>query len=121
MKEASVGQRRVGTLLVAQCPCGYESPELVEGTGELAPPAKTPAPCFSCRRVISVLAERDAPCCPRCKQRVHAYYAPPRTASTPEECDEEAQDLEGPLLTDPWECPRCRKHTLLFRLVALWD
>lgn len=113
----------MGELLQGHCKCGYKSPLLCVGVGMMIQPARTPAPCFICKKVIEITAQDAAPKCPHCRKAVRPYGLPPtEPPGQPGDANPDTVAADESSLTDSkWECPRCRKHELTFRWGGCWD
>ena len=79
----------LGSILMARCPCGFESPELFEGTGMLAPPPTIPVACLRCERMFTVRQDLPNPKCRRCGSAVVKFEAERITPEPAGEDDDE--------------------------------
>lgn len=98
----------MGVILVGACPCGYTTPELLEGCGFGGPAScRALVSCPRCRAIRSVPTNGRSLQCPRC-----------RGSAAPLELDEANDE---PWSDQPWPCPRCEQVALRFEPLGLWD
>src|SRR5688500_10992934 len=97
----------MGDILVAVCPCLYESEMLLVGCGFSARPALVPAHCRTCHKFISVDPTRARVRCSTCRRK-------------PEVLEAFLTD-EDPDLSEAFECPMCGMVTAVFHTSGVWD
>lgn len=112
----------MGNIIKAVCTCGLESDEIYQGIGMrfYETGSRTePAYCDACGIVVGRDTSKSFSKCPQCRRRVKFYK---------EEVEEnEVEKIPG-LATDDyldekgfWHCPRCKRETLRFESLGLWD
>ena len=100
----------MGTILRAECPCGFTSDPLFEGCGFAGPEScRDVAHCPRCKTFVSIRAGAQRRRCPRCR-RVVAVVSFDETVGS-----------EAVLRTPPVDCPACGRQTMRLTEVGLWD
>ena len=119
----------VGTMIAANCPCGYENDELAIGGGMLTfmEHCAAPALCTSCREVVTIdLMDRNA-ACPNCGGAPTPYDDPSlRAAQIAYDGSAIAWNLpDGRSFAldhqGAYTCPRCLQTTMSFIDVGCFD
>ena len=123
----------MGSMLISQCQCGYESETLFIGGGMISMNEEYYVPfyCDDCeivieRNVMNDFGLKKYNKCPKCRKKVQYYGS----------ISEEKSDVEFYHNTpdgrfdfdrrynfddDKNHCPKCKKDNLTFNLVGCWD
>ena len=119
----------MGSVLIAQCVCGYRTDELDVGSGMIYSNKELfPAICSHCKNVIVANYLDKTPKCPACKKKVIFYND--NKAISDDKVNDETDDifswsmLDGRELRLPdihYLCPKCGKYTIKFQHVGCWD
>jgi predicted Zn-ribbon and HTH transcriptional regulator len=111
----------MGTIIKAVCTCGLESDTIHQGIGfryfENGVRIE-PAYCDSCGIVVGRDISKSFSKCPQCRRKVKFY------TEDVEESDEKVPGLATDDYLDEkefWHCPRCKRETLRFKSLGLWD
>ena len=97
----------MGDMLVAVCPCGYESKMVRSGCGFVVHSGLAPALCRTCHEYVTVDPSRARVRCATCRRKpevLQAFVAG-----------------EGPSESQAFECPACGKFTAVFQNCGIWD
>jgi hypothetical protein len=113
----------MGSLLLAQCPCGYTSKGIMYGTGMmLLPDGRSPwyepGICRKCREVVSVATHKDRLKCTRCGCKPEVVEI---SRDNSRGILESAQDPPPESIEQQYECPHCNSLTLVLLDCGCWD
>lgn len=97
----------MGSLIRACCSCGYSSENIPDGHGFDPDRENRPARCNDCQEVVTVDVLLNPMQCPYCGGSPAEVY----TVS-----EDRHPDLDYFL-----SCPRCRRNTLYFEPIGIWD
>jgi len=128
----------MGTMLIAQCDCGFKSNMINAGGGmsNFNEVLNAPAFCKRCKMfLVKNYLEQD-PRCPRCKGKIHFYNDPALFKGdltkeveyvfhwrSPDNFDLIFPNIDNffCLPNTDYMCPRCGKMTMKFIDVGFWD
>ena len=98
----------MGSIFTAQCSCGYESGNLIEGCGMAGPDTCCSlASCNNCQEIVSIRSSSVRPRCPTCRRKVQVIAI-----------DDQSISASKPAAL---ECPQCGKSTMTLTMAGLWD
>jgi phage FluMu protein Com len=112
----------MGNIIQAVCPCGLASEKIFQGIGfryfENGIRVE-PAYCDRCGIVVGRDMSKSYSKCPQCRKKVKFYK---------EDVEESSDEKESDLAMDDylqerecWHCPRCKRDTLRFESLGMWD
>lgn len=101
----------MGTIYQPIChSCNHNYNNISEGFGMLTPYSNIiPTPCYPCKRLTTIDANKEEMICSRCKREVQPFEA-----FLSEDEDVFIDDLK-------FKCPKCGEKELQFWNVGLWD
>lgn len=112
----------MGNIIQAVCPCGLESEEILQGIGfgYFTNGIRTEsAYCDACGIVIGRDISKSFSKCPASRRKIKFYL---------EDVEESEVENQPGMATDDylqqkehWHCPRCKRETLTFESLGLWD
>jgi hypothetical protein len=122
----------MGSVIEAECECGYMNPELLLGGGfrNFMTECAVPFYCDHCKKVFTLnILDKNGliqDChCPRCKRKVHYYgYIKEGTYEYNEDYvfDWRVNSENRYFLPEGLHhCPKCKKDKLQFYETACWD
>ncbi|GAB3533060.1 hypothetical protein GCM10027443_17780 [Pontibacter brevis] len=112
----------MGNIIQAVCQCGLESDTIYQGIGfryyENGIRVE-PAHCDACGIVVGKDMSKSYSKCPECRRKAK-FYKDDVEENLPEE---KTVVLSGDYLDEKkfWHCPRCKRETLHFENMGLWD
>ena len=112
----------MGSIIKAVCKCGLESDEIYQGIGFMYFETGTriePAYCDACGIVVGRDMSKSYSKCPKCRRKIRFYKDDVEENLS----EEETELLSGDYLEEKefWYCPRCKRETLRFESMGLWD
>src|SRR5690606_24456806 len=115
----------MGYIIQAVCICGLKSEEFYQGIGFRYfedGSRMEPAYCDPCGVVIGRDISKRYSKCPQCRKKVRLYK------DDVKDVEEREVEMNISLITDNyieekelWHCPGCKRETLRFEHVGLWD
>lgn len=99
----------MGSSVIARCPCGFTSHQMLTGGGMLNFRTTDLSPCLcrKCHEVFSGNIKQPPVLCPKCGQEGEVYGA---------------GSLAGDITSDKFECPKCGQRSLEFGMGGIrWD
>ena len=122
----------MGSMLISQCQCGYESDELMLGGGMMnfIEDCEIPFYCDNCeivftRDVLGKLDFKKYNKCPKCRKKVQ-YYGSISEDDFENDDDNVFDwgiefDKRYYLKNDSYHCPKCKKEEMKFYTTGCWD
>jgi predicted Zn-ribbon and HTH transcriptional regulator len=111
----------MGNIIMATCPCGLESKEILQGIGfnyYENHQRMEPAYCDHCGIVAGRDMSKSISKCPKCRRKMRYYFEDLEMDSGNEEDFPDSEYLES---KEFWHCPRCKQETLKFEGMGCWD
>jgi hypothetical protein len=100
----------MGTIYQAECPCGYKSDNLLEGFGMSGIEfGHKLALCKHCQEIVSINTTGPKKLCPKCRGKVKVINL--------------AEEKRKAKFPDPipFDCPKCKRKAMEFRIILFWD
>jgi len=118
----------MGSILIAECDCGFKSKEIYAGGGvaNFETECAAPAVCKNCSSFLVLNYLRKKNKCPNCKSEVTFYNDPSiqkktNTENTVFDWYFEEYQHTFVLPDTKYYCPKCKKFNLRFISLGCWD
>lgn len=112
----------MGVIVCGSCSiCDYRVTALLGSNDcDISEKCCWPHVCLNCSEVVSIDLRVTSPRCPKCKSTSIIAYAG-NLLKKSEFQENEMQTAHAELVTELQFCPRCKRATLKFVDVGLWD
>ena len=117
----------MGTLVEAECSCGFTQSEIELGSGMRSSFSYLPFLCDQCQDLVTLDRDSMEPVCPRCSKSVISYgdLSLANSMNVPlnpnDRRDAYILDRTLGLGAGRFKCPKCACFDMSFRMVGLWD